>query len=212
MPNNAFDAVLWDFGGVILTSPFEAFNELEAARGLPRDAIRRINAINPDRNAWARFERSEIDLDGFDQAFADEAAAQGLNLRGKDVVAVIHGRIRPEMVAALRIVKQHYKTACLTNNVNDSGAGAAYEAEVGAVMAEFGAVIESRKVGVRKPDPQFYRMACEIVGIDPARAVYLDDLGINLKPAAAMGMRTIKVAGPDQALAELEALLDLKLR
>ncbi|PWR18768.1 HAD-IA family hydrolase [Zavarzinia compransoris] len=212
MPSSAYDAVLWDFGGVILTSPFEAFNELEAARGLPRDSIRRINARNPDGNAWARFERSEIDLDGFDAAFAAEAAAQGLELRGRDVVAVIHGRIRPEMVEALRRVKRHYKTACLTNNVNDLGAGPAYAAAVGAVMAEFGAVIESRKVGVRKPDPQFYRLACEILAIDPARAVYLDDLGINLKPAAAMGMRTIKVTGAEQALAELEAVLGLELR
>jgi len=133
-------------------------------------------------------------------------------LRGRDVIAVIHGAIRPEMVEALRRVKQHYKTACLTNNVNDSGAGAAYAAEVGAVLAQFDTVIESRKVGVRKPDPRFYEMACEILDLDPARAVYLDDLGINLKPAKAMGMRTIKVAGADQALRELEAILDLPLR
>lgn len=212
MPSRDFDAVLWDFGGVILSSPFEAFNALEAARGLPADTIRRINAQNPDANAWARFERSEIDLDGFDEAFAAEARALGHELRGRDVVAVIHGAIRPEMVEALRRVKRHYKTACLTNNVNDSGAGEAYAAEVGQVMAEFGAVIESRRVGARKPEPRFYEMACEIVGVDPRRAVYLDDLGINLKPARAMGMTTIKVDGADQALRELEALLDLPLR
>lgn len=212
MPSRDFDAVLWDFGGVILSSPFEAFNALEAARGLPADTIRRINAQNPDANAWARFERSEIDLDGFDEAFAAEARALGHELRGRDVVAVIHGAIRPEMVEALRRVKRHYKTACLTNNVNDSGAGEAYAAEVGQVMAEFGAVIESRRVGARKPEPRFYEMACEIVGVDPRRAVYLDDLGINLKPARAMGMTTIKVDGADQALRELEAILDLPLR
>ena len=212
MPSSDFDAVLWDFGGVILSSPFEAFNKLEAAKGLPLDTIRRINATNPDDNAWARFERSEIDLSGFDEAFAAEARALGVDLRGHDVVAVIHGVIRPEMVEALRRVKQHYKTACLTNNVNDSGAGAAYEAEVGAVLAQFDTVIESRKVGVRKPDPRFYEMACEILQLDPARAVYLDDLGVNLKPAKAMGMRTIKVGGADQALRELEAILDLPLR
>lgn len=212
MPSRDFDAVLWDFGGVILSSPFEAFNALEAARGLPTDTIRRINAQNPDANAWARFERSEIDLDGFDEAFAAEARALGHELRGRDVVAVIHGAIRPEMVEALRRVKRHYKTACLTNNVNDSGAGEAYAAEVGQVMAEFGAVIESRRVGARKPEPRFYEMACEIVGVDPRRAVYLDDLGINLKPARAMGMTTIKVDGADQALRELEAILDLPLR
>jgi len=212
MPSREFDAVLWDFGGVILSSPFEAFNALEAARGLPPNTIRRINAANPHDNAWARFERSEIDLDGFDEAFAAEARALGHELRGRDVVAVIHGAIRPEMVEALRRVKQHYKTACLTNNVNDSGAGEDYAREVGQVMAEFGAVIESRRVGCRKPEPRFYEMACEIVGVDPRRAVYLDDLGINLKPAKAMGMTTIKVDGAEQALRELESILDLPLR
>ena len=212
MASPAFDAVFFDFGGVILSSPFEAFNRLEAARGLPPDTIRRINATDPDTNAWARFERSEIDLDTFDAAFAAEAAALGLDLPGRDVVAVIHGEIRPAMVEALRRVKRHYRTACLTNNVHDAGAGPAYEAAVKAVMAEFDAVIESRHVGVRKPDPRFYAMACEIVGVDPARTVYLDDLGINLKPAKAMGMHTIKVAGTDQALAELESVLDLPLR
>ncbi|MCF4166185.1 HAD-IA family hydrolase [Zavarzinia compransoris] len=212
MPNPAFDAVFFDFGGVILTSPFEAFNVLEAARGLPADTIRRINATDPDSNAWARFERSEIDLDGFDAAFAAEAAALGIELRGRDVVAVIHGALRPEMVEALRRVKRHYRTACLTNNVNDAGAGAAYETEIGAVMAEFEAVIESRRVGVRKPDPRFYAMACEIMAVDPARVVYLDDLGVNLKPAKAMGMHTIKVTAAVQALSDLEAILDLKLR
>ncbi|MFA5121428.1 HAD-IA family hydrolase [Zavarzinia sp.] len=212
MPNLDFDAVLWDFGGVILSSPFEAFNDLEAARGLPRDTIRRINAANPDSNAWARFERSEIDLAGFDEAFAAEAEAVGARLRGRDVIAVIHGAVRPAMVEALDRVRRHYRTACLTNNVNDNGAGAAYAAEVGAVMQRFDAVIESRRVGVRKPDPRFYEMACEILQLDPRRAVYLDDLGINLKPAKAMGMHTIKVTGADQALAELEAVLGLTLR
>lgn len=212
MPSKEFDAVLWDFGGVILSSPFEAFNALEASRGLPANTIRRINAENPHDNAWARFERSEIDLDGFDEAFAAEAAALGFELRGRDVVAVIHGAIRPEMVEALRRVKRHYKTACLTNNVNDAGAGEDYAREVGKVMDEFGAVIESRRVGCRKPEPRFYEMACEIVGVDPRRAVYLDDLGINLKPAKAMGMTTIKVGGADEALRALEAILDLPLR
>lgn len=212
MPNTDIDAVLWDFGGVILSSPFEAFNTLEAERGLPADTIRRINAINPDDNAWARFERSELDLDGFDAAFAVDATAFGVDLRGRDVVAVIHGTIRPQMVAALQKVKQHYRTACLTNNVNGTDPGNDYETAVAAVMAQFEAVIESRKVGVRKPDPRFYQMACEIMGLDPRRCVYLDDLGINLKPARAMGMRTIKVTGADQALDELEAILDLPLR
>lgn len=210
-------AVLWDFGGVILSSPFEAFNRFEAERGLPRDFIRQINTRNPDDNAWARFERNEIDLDGFDTAFAAEAEAAGFTVRGRDIVNLLSGDIRPRMVEALRRCARQFKTACLTNNVvAGHGAGMAGTPErakaIREVMGLFDCVLESSKLGVRKPDPRFYRMACDELGIVPEEAVYLDDLGINLKPARAMGMQTIKVIDPDVALAELEAIVGIGLR
>lgn len=210
-------AVLWDFGGVILSSPFEAFNHFEARRGLPKDFIRQTNTVNPDTNAWARFERNEITLDGFDEAFAAETRARGHEVRGRDIVDLLSGEIRPEMVEALRRCGAHFKTACLTNNVvAGHGAGMAGNpdraAAIAEVMALFDCVLESSKLGVRKPDPRFYRMACDELGIVPEEAVYLDDLGINLKPARAMGMQTIKVIEPGQALAELEAIVEIPLR
>lgn len=209
------DTVLFDFGGVITSSPFEAFNRLEDERGLPRDFIRRVNALERDGNAWARFERAEIDAATFDATFAEEALALGHALRGEDVLAVLAGDIRPGMVAALdRLKANGYKLGCITNNVpTGTGAGMARTAEkaaaIAAILARFDHVVESSKVGVRKPDPAIYRMACEALGVAPAQCVYLDDLGINCKPAAALGMAAIKVMGERQALGELEAVLGL---
>lgn len=217
MTNPAFKAVLWDFGGVILDSPFTAFGRYEEARGLPRDFLRRVNSVNPDSNAWARLERSEITPAEFDGLFAAESAALGHRVPGADILPLLSGALRPEMVEALRRVRRHYRIACLTNNVaTGDGPGMARDpqraAEIAEVMTLFEQVFESSKVGTRKPDPAFYRHACDALDVDPAACIYLDDLGINLKPAKAMGMTTIKVLDSARALAELGAILDLPLR
>jgi len=217
MANPAIRAVLWDFGGVITESPFLAFARFERERGLPRDFLRSINARNPLENAWARFERSELAPAEFDEAFAAEARAAGHEVRGLDVIDLIYGDVRPQMVAALRATGRHYTNACVTNNV-DAGKDRGFERDRGRagqwrdVMDLFDEVIESSKVGVRKPEPRFFELACERLAIAPAQAVYLDDLGGNLKPARAMGMQTIKVEDPDKAIAELEAILAIPLR
>jgi putative hydrolase of the HAD superfamily len=202
-------AVLWDFGGVLTTSPFVAFNRYEAEHGLPKDFIRQINATDPDRNAWAQFERSEIGIDDFDAAFKSESAARGHPVPGRDVVALLAGDVRPAMVEALRRCRERLTCVCITNNAKvGQGPGMTLDthksAEVAEIMTLFHEVIESSKVGVRKPDPEIYEIACKAAGVSPPEAVYLDDLGINLKPARAMGMTTIKVADPDVALKELE--------
>ena len=213
-----FDAVIWDFGGVITSSPFEAFARFETANELPKDFIRSINATNPDTNAWALFERSEIDADAFDAEFQAEAAARGHSVRGAEVLALLAGDIRPEMVAVLqRLIDEDYKIGCITNNVKTgSGAGMARSMEKAAavegVLELFSHVIESSKVGIRKQDPEIYKMACTALDVRPERAVFLDDLGVNLKPARALGMATIKVSGAEQAISELETLLGHPLR
>lgn len=208
--------MLWDFGGVITSSPFEAFNRYEASRGLPRDSIRRINAADPDRNAWARLERSEIDADAFDALFAEEAAAQGYQIAGRDVLSLLAGDIRPAMVAALdTLTAAGIRIGCITNNAKvGRGAGMVADPEkaraVEAILARFEHVIESAKVGVRKPDPRIYQMMCDALGVAPEACIYLDDLGINCKPAAAMGMAAIKVTSEAQALADLARLTGLE--
>jgi putative hydrolase of the HAD superfamily len=209
-------AVLWDFGGVIVSSPFEALNRYEAECGLPRDFIRRVNSMNPLANAWARMERGELSLAAFGDAFRSESAALGHPVDGRDLLPLLAGDIRPRMVEALKAVKRRYRVACLTNNIRiGHGPSMSGSAEKAAalrdVLALFELVLESSRLGARKPEPAFYARACELLGVAPSECVFLDDLGVNLKPAAAMGMRTIKVVDPDKALAELGALIDLKL-
>jgi putative hydrolase of the HAD superfamily len=215
--DKAYAAVIFDFGGVITSSPFEAFNRLEAERGLPQDFVRRVNALHPDDNAWARFERAEVSAAEFDALFAAEARAQGHELAGADVLAVLAGTVRPAMVRALdQLRAAGYRIACITNNVpTGHGAGLARSADrsdaLEQIFARFEHVIESSKAGVRKPDPRIYLMMCENLGLEPAACIYLDDLGVNCKPAAQLGMAAIKVIGEAQALADLSALLGLTL-
>ena len=202
-------AVIWDFGGVITSSPFEAFNRYEAEKGLPHNLFRKVNSTNPDSNAWALFERNEIDAAGFDAMFLEESTALGHPVRGAEVLALLSGDIRPRVVSALKTCKQHFKVGCITNNVQTGhGAGMSANTEKAAavegVMELFDAIIESSKAGIRKPDPRIYQMMCELLQVEPETCVYLDDLGINCKPAAALGMTAIKVTGQDQALADLE--------
>ena len=210
----AVEAVIWDFGGVFTTSPFEAFNRYEAAQGIPKDLIRTVNATNPLENAWALFERAEIDRSGFDLKFLEESTALGHPVRGADVLPLLSGDVRPRMVEALRLCKRHFKVACITNNMAQGhGPGMAASAEGASrsagIMALFDVIVESSKAGIRKPDPRIYQIACEKLGVAPAACVYLDDLGVNCKPAAELGMRAIKVLTEAQALDDLAAATGL---
>jgi putative hydrolase of the HAD superfamily len=208
-------AIFWDFGGVLTTGPFGAFKRFEQENNLPENFIRMVNATNPDTNAWAKLERSEINLEEFDRAFEKETRLAGHSIGGFQVLQLIAGDLVPDMVEVLRQCKRHYPNACLTNNINigdhdgDELAGDRAD-EFKKVMALFDYVVESSKVGVRKPDPHFYEMACEIVKVEPQQVVFLDDLGVNLKPARAMGMKTIKVADHQEAIKELEGILGVK--
>jgi len=206
--------VIWDFGGVFTTSPFEAFNRFEARRGLPKDLIRTVNSTNPNSNAWALFERGEIDGAGFDRKFLEETSALGHPVRGAEILPLLSGEVRPRMVEALTICKQHFKVGCITNNMNHGqGSAMATNSEsasrAGNIMQHFDAIVESSKVGVRKPDPRIYLMICERLRVESRACIYLDDLGINCKAAAQLGMVAIKVVSDQQALAELEAATGL---
>jgi putative hydrolase of the HAD superfamily len=213
VPHARFRAVFWDFGGVILESPFDAFARYEANRGLPAGFLRKVNATNPDTNAWALLERNEVTPSTFDSLFAEESGLLGHRVPGADVLALLAGDIRPPMVAALdRVKAAGFKMACLTNNVvGGDKTTPTRAAAVDEVMARFDAVVESSKIGCRKPETRFYEIACELVGVAPHECVFLDDLGINLKPAAALGMHTIKVVDPAEALRQLGEAIDIEL-
>ncbi|HWD29141.1 MAG TPA: HAD-IA family hydrolase [Rhizomicrobium sp.] len=214
------EAVIWDFGGVFTSSPFEAFARYETEHAIPVGTIRKINATNPETNAWAKFEQSLVDMDGFDRLFLAEAAVLGHTIPGRDVLPLLSGDFRPEVIEALRRVKAAgLKTGCITNNMpHNTASGPKGEGTTAGrslysreIMEQFDVVIESAKIGIRKPNPKIYEMMCEQLGVAPAACVFLDDLGGNLKPARAMGMTTIKVESGAQAIAELETATGLKL-
>jgi putative hydrolase of the HAD superfamily len=208
-------AALFDFGGVVTTSPFESFARYEVEHGLPADFIRTLNATNPDTNAWAQLERSTIDSTRFCELYEDEARAAGHELVAADVLACLGGDIRDEMITAIKRCKERLTTGCITNNIasmTDASEGRPAWHDAFALDELFDVVIESSKVGVRKPDPKIYELACDAMGVEPSEVVFLDDLGINLKPAAAMGMTTIKVVDSTQAITDLETIVGFALR
>ena len=205
-------AVLFDFGGVVLSSPFEAFESYERREGLAPGTIRSINATNPDANAWARLERAELDLDRFVEVFEAEALELGHVVSGAEVLECLKGELRPEMVRAIELLRGRFALALLTNNfltgTPDWSSGGSFSE----LVDLFDVIVESSRVGCRKPERRFYEIALEALDIAADEAVFLDDLGVNLKPARAMGMTTIKVTDPDVALAELEAAVGMSLR
>jgi putative hydrolase of the HAD superfamily len=211
---SAVDAVVFDLGGVLTESPMHAFAAYEAEAGLPEGLIRRLNSTDPDTNAWARFERNELDVAGFTEAFEAEALAAGHRVEAARVLAALAGDVRPAMVEAVRRLRSAgFPLALLSNNVTPMERSG----RLGELLELFDAIVESSVEGVRKPEPEIYTRALErlsdavgrpLTGSDCA---YLDDLGINLKPARALGFRTIKVADPAVALAELAELTGLDL-
>ena len=201
-----YKAIIWDFGGVITSSPFEAFNQFEEANGLPKDIIRTINSENPDTNAWAKFESNSITIDVFNDLFLKEAKAKGFDIKGRDIIKLLKGSIRKNMVSFLRELKSDFKLGCITNNVKSSSEEN-NDNETKEAMSLFDHVIESSIVGIRKPNPDIYMMSCDALNVSPDQCIYLDDLGINLKPARELGMTTIKVIQPEDAIQEVRNLL-----
>ena len=208
-------AVFWDFGGVITSSPFDSFNRFEFKNELPKDFLRSVNSTNPDNNAWAKLEKSEVSIEEFNDLFLEESRALGHPVPGKEVIRLLKGEVRPEMINTLNTIKNKMIQACLTNNIQ--AMDKEFEGNVSAsgkhnkIMELFDFVIESSKENVRKPDPEFYLLACKRANIDPTEVIFLDDLGVNLKPARELGMITIKVIKPEVALEELESYLPFKI-
>ena len=216
VPNGKLDAILWDFGGVFTTSPFENFNLLEERCGAPRDFIRTLNSVNPTTNAWAQFESNQVSLEEFDELFAKESKLAGHEIRGKEVISMLSGDLRPKMVELLKLCKEQYKVACITNNVKAGrGPGMSSDDDKASkeskVMVLFDDVIESSVEGIRKPNPEIYKLACQRISVEPEKCLFIDDLGINLKPAKELGMKTIKVLTEAQALKDICLITNINL-
>ncbi len=172
---------------MILTSPFEAFAEYEKRVGLPPGAIREINSTNPDVNAWARLERAELNLDDFVEVFESEAGALGYEVSGEDVLGCLRGEIRPAMVEAIQRLSRRFSIALLTNNFVSGSPDWSSGGSFAELLDLFDVIVESSDVGCRKPEERFYEIALERLGIEAHEAVFLDDLGINLKTAQRHG-------------------------
>ena len=209
-----FSSVFWDFGGVITSSPFEAFSRYEENNNLPKDFIRKVNSTNHKYNAWAKLEQSKISLLEFDILFKEESKSLGHEVSGEQILNLLQGSVRPEMVKTLETLKQNnILLACLTNNFDsgekDNSPLDDVNEERSKIMNNFDYIIESKELGLRKPDLDFYLKALEITKAKPKETIFLDDLGINLKPAKELGMTTIKVLNSKQALKELSELIGI---
>ena len=213
MIDKKFKAVFWDFGGVITSSPFQAFSSFEKENNLPKDFIRRVNSTNPYENAWAKLESSKISLEEFDKLFALESENLGFKIKGSKILELLQGSVIPEMVKMLEVLKEEsFLLACLTNNFNaneDKSALDNNNQERQRILGLFDYIIESREVGVRKPEDKFYEIALTTTGCNPAEVIFLDDLGINLKPAKALGMTTIKVVDHIESIKKLCEYLEI---
>jgi len=204
--------VLFDMGGVVMESPLHAIAHYEQERGLPPNSINRVVAAAGETGAWARLERGELTVATFCAPFEADCRAHGVEVDGAAVMASIAaaGVPRPAMLEAIRRLRARgLRVGALTNNWRREGP----EDDVipHHLRDHFDAFVESRVVGLRKPDPRIYVLACRELGVEPARTAFLDDIGGNLKPARALGMATIKVDHPERALVELGALLGLDL-
>jgi putative hydrolase of the HAD superfamily len=209
----AFRAVIFDLGGVVLPSPLDVFRAYEARHGLPHRFLSEVVIQTGEHGAWSRFERGELDPDGFAAAFQVECADAGGVVVVSDLLAEISrgSGPRPEMLRALHEIREHgLRTAALTNNWH-SGDGSQMGTHHPEMVALFDLVVESAVEGLRKPDPRIYELVCARLGVEPQESVFLDDLGVNLKTARALGMTTIKVGDPAVALAELETVLGFGL-
>jgi epoxide hydrolase-like predicted phosphatase len=199
-------AVIFDLGGVVMDSPLHAIARYERDHGIEHNAINHSIVAIGESGAWSRLERGELTLDEFFGPFEQDCREHGMTVDARHMMEYIAeaGVARPQMLEAVRCIRaQGLGVAALTNNWTSDG-----ESPVRSLFPVF---IESSVVGWRKPDPRIYELACGELGITPAQAVFLDDIGRNLKSARALGMTTIKVDDPDEALAELTQVLGFPL-
>ena len=206
-------AVIFDLGGVIVDSPMEGIARYERELGLEAGFVNRLIVETGDAGAWTRLEQGKLDMPAFFDAFEADAKEAGVTLSARDLMAAMgeSSTVRPVMIEAVRCIREHgLAVAALTNNWK-SDDGALGTKGIGLDQL-FDVFVESSVVGLSKPDPRIYEYACSKLGIEPREAVFLDDIGRNLKTARQLGMATIKVSAPDQALDELEQVLGFSVR
>ena len=206
-----FKAVIFDLGGVILTSPFPVFSHFERQHKLPDGAILSLIKQGGDRGAWAALERGDMDVDTFTRAFAAEARQAGIALDAAGLLHTLGEQVRIEQAmlnTAKKIRRQNLRVGVITNNW-DPGNG--YFKPMQDFRHEFDLIVESWLIGVRKPHQAIFARALEGLGCAPEEVVFLDDIVSNLHQPRAMGMTTLLVKNPADTILELAGLLSMDL-
>jgi putative hydrolase of the HAD superfamily len=204
--------IIFDFGGVITNSPIEGFKLLEEKHGYDKGLITNINMNNPNDNAWAKSERGEIDIHTFLEEFEKEALEIGQKIDAREILQQLYGSMRENIINKIKLLSnsKKYKLICLTNVLKGVDIFTPKERVIAVshVMRYFDKIYESYKLNMRKPETRIYQYILNEMNIKPQETVFLDDLGMNLKPARQLGINTIKVVNPKDAINELDQLLE----
>lgn len=204
--------IIFDFGGVITNSPIEGFKLLEEKNGYDKGLITNINMNNPNDNAWAKSERGEIDIHTFLEEFEKEALEIGQKIDAREILQQLYGSMRENIINKIKLLSnsKKYKLICLTNVLKGVDIFTPKERVIAVnyVMRYFDRIYESYKLNMRKPETRIYQYILNEMNIKPQETVFLDDLGMNLKPARQLGINTIKVVNSKDAINELDQLLE----
>ena len=200
--------LLLDFGGVLTTNFFEPFEKFCGRNGLPPSTIHDLMTADPaGRALWHDVERGTIPQPEFE---AKLAAMLGLQPQGLIAGLLADLRPEPEMLAAVARARRAGVRVAVVSNSWGSDPYDPYAAWHLPAIAD--AVLISHELGLRKPEPTIYRLACERVGLEPAACVFVDDVAANLPAASELGMRTVHHVTVETTIRQLERLLGLTLR
>jgi len=208
--SRAFEAVVFDFGGVLITSINNQVGDVAAAHGVDVSTMHRVllgpRASGAD-HPWHRAERGELPISEIQAALGPWADADGIELLGDEIDRLLAPGAYTVVASMQRHIAQlrseGWRTALLTNTFAEFRP--TMERDIDFDL--FDAVVESFAVGARKPEPAIYEATAARLGVAHERIVYLDDFEQNLAPAEALGWTTILVGDHDAALAELDATI-----
>ncbi|XP_071945026.1 acyl-CoA dehydrogenase family member 10-like [Antedon mediterranea] len=210
-PHQKTKAVIFDMGGVLISKPFKVFEAFEKDNGLPNGLIRQVIVERGEDGSFARMERGELTTEEFGQIFSTECSEKlGKNVDMTEFLKVFERDVYalPEMLDAVRCIQaEGVSVALLTNNWKHESGRSLQPLD----PSLFDVIVESCLVGMRKPDARIYQLCLEKLKVKPEESVFLDDIGRNVKAAKSLGIQTIKVDEPIDALTELQTLLNFPL-
>ena len=205
MKDNAIKIVLWDYGGVLTESPIINFRKFENDNNYSLNTIVKINSDNKYNNAWAKLEKDEISIEQFSKLFREEAKQFGIpNINTDKLLECLNVKLNIKMVELLENVSKFYSCVCLTNNFKKMSS---YDFEN--IKHNFSLIIESCKIGLRKPEKEIYTYVLKVLKVSAKEILFIDDLGINLKPAKELGFQTYKFIDTNKTISYMKNMLKI---